>query len=225
MNSADDGRPRSRHRRWWGMTPARVQFGPQHAPRDGAHRCRRAGHVRLPPIDRWASGLVPGVGMHVAQPIPMLPEAATGHQARVQRPVPHHLWISGRRPRLPVWTTSLSPPAQMGRAEPGVAARKILKAATSSSRGSQHREHIHVRVHRRAQGRLRGRTDLPGTGRARCADRPRTYWAPLGGTVETGPVGHHDRRNPRRHLRTRRRRETPARIAVRRPEDVGAPAA
>jgi hypothetical protein len=106
-----------------GMTPTGVQFGPQHAPRDGAHRCRRAGHVRLPPIDRWASGLVPGVGMRVAQPIPMLPEAATGHQARVQRPVPHHLWISGLDPLVPVWTTSLSPPAQMGRAQPGVAAR------------------------------------------------------------------------------------------------------
>ena len=49
--------------------------------------------------------------------------------------------------------------------------------------------------------------------------------APLGGAVETGPVGHHDHRDPRRLLRTRRRRETPARELVRQPEDVGAPAA
>ena len=105
------------------VAPARVQFGPQRAPRDGAHRCRCAGHLRLPLIHRWASGLVPGTRMRVAQPIPMLPEAAIGHQARLQRPVTHHLWISGRRPRVPVRATSLSPPAQMGRAEPGVAAR------------------------------------------------------------------------------------------------------
>jgi len=49
--------------------------------------------------------------------------------------------------------------------------------------------------------------------------------APLGGAVETGPVGHHDQRNPGRLLRTRRRRETPAGELVRQPEDVGAPAA
>ena len=81
-------------------------------------------------------------------------------------------------------------------------------------------------VHRRAQGHLRGRTDLPGTGRARRADRPaHLLGAPLGGAVETGAVGHHDHRNPGRQLRTRRRRETPAGEPVRQPEDVGAPAA
>lgn len=37
--------------------------------------------------------------------------------------------------------------------------------------------------------------------------------------------GHHDHRNPRRLLRTRRRRETPAGMFVRQPEDVGASAA
>ncbi len=81
-------------------------------------------------------------------------------------------------------------------------------------------------VHRRAQGHVRGRTDLPGTGRARRADRPaHLLGALLVGAVEKGAVGHHDHRDPGRLRRTRRRRETPAGEPVRQPEDVGAPAA
>ena len=52
-----------------------------------------------------------GLQLEQAEPIPVLPEATFGHQARLQRPVTHYLWISRRRPRLPVRATSLSPPA------------------------------------------------------------------------------------------------------------------
>ena len=71
---------------------------------------------------------------------------------------------------------------------------EILKAEQQvSSRGSATRDTADLRIHRRAQERLRGRTDLSGTGRARRADRPaHLLGAPLGGAVETGAVGHHD---------------------------------
>ena len=83
-----------------------------------------------------------------------------------------------------------------------------------SSRGSATRDTAELSVHRRAQGHLRGRTDLPGTCRARRADRPaHLLGAPLVGAVETGAVGHHDHRDPGRLLRTRRRRKTPAGVA------------
>ena len=53
-----------------------------------------------------------------------------------------------------------------------------------SSRGSATRYTAHLRVHRRTQGDLWGRTDLPGTGRAPCADRPAHLpCAPVGGAV------------------------------------------
>ena len=65
-------------------------------------------------------------------------------------------------------------------------------------------------VHRRAQGHVRGRTDLPHTGRARRADCPaHLLGAPRVGAVETGAVGHHDHRDPGRGLRTRRRGKRP----------------
>ena len=71
-----------------------------------------------------------------------------------------------------------------------------------SSRGSATRDTADLRVHRRASREVRGRTDLPRTGGARRADRPaHLLGAPLGGAVETGPVGHHDHRNPGRLLR------------------------
>jgi transposase len=95
-----------------------------------------------------------------------------------------------------------------------------------SSRGSATRYTADLRIHRRTPAAVRGRTDLPGLGGARRADRPaHLLGASIRGAVETGAVGHHDRRDPGRHLRTRRRWETPAGIAVRQPEDVGLPAA
>src|SRR4026209_221590 len=103
---------------------------------------------------------------------------------------------------------------------------KYSRPQQVSSRGSATRDTADLRVHRRAPRTVRGRTDLPGPRGARRADRPaHLLGAPLGGAVETGPVGHHDHRNPRRLLRARRRRETPAGELVRQPEDVGAPAA
>ncbi len=103
---------------------------------------------------------------------------------------------------------------------------KYSRPQQVSSRGSATRDTADLRVHRRAPRTVRGRTDLPGTGRARRADRPaHLLGAPFGGAVETGPVGHHDHRNPGRLLRTRRRRQTPPGEPVRQPEDVGAPAA
>ena len=80
---------------------------------------------------------------------------------------------------------------------------EILKAATSFFAGSATRYTADLSVHRRAQGHVRGRTDLPGTCRARRADRPaHLLGALLIGTVEKGAVGHHDHRDPGRLLRT-----------------------
>jgi hypothetical protein len=60
---------------------------------------------------------------------------------------------------------------------------------------------VHLAVLDHDQGPVRGRTDLPGTGGARCADRPtHLLGAPVSGTVDTRVVGHHHRRDPRRHL-------------------------
>src|ERR1700694_3954801 len=67
---------------------------------------------------------------------------------------------------------------------------EILRAATSFFARSATRDTADLSVHRRAQGHVRGRTDLPGTGRAWCADRPaHLLGAPRGGAVETGGVG------------------------------------
>ena len=120
--------------------------------------------------------------------------------------------------------------ASCGSYAAGVASSNRLSKSSRpqqvSSRGSATRDTADLSVHRRAQGHVRGRTDLPGTGRARRADRPaQLLGALLVGTVEKGAVGHHDHRDPGRLLRTRRRRETPAGEPIRQPEDVGAPAA
>ena len=54
-----------------------------------------------------------------------------------------------------------------------------------SSHGSATRDIVDLRVHRRASRGVRGRSDLPGTGRARRADRPaHLLGAPRDGAVE-----------------------------------------
>ena len=53
----------------------------------------------------------------------MLAVPAFGHQARLQRSVPHHFGIRpGRPPLLVIRATGAFPSAQMGQAEPAVAA-------------------------------------------------------------------------------------------------------
>jgi len=70
-----------------------------------------------------------------------------------------------------------------------------------SSRGSATRDAADLRVHRRTQGHLRGRTDLPGLGHPWCADRPaHLLGLPVGSAVETGAVGRRDHPDPRRYL-------------------------
>ena len=72
----------------------------------------------------------------------------------------------------------------------------ILKPQHVSSRGSATRYIADCQFIDEHNGTYRGRTDLPGVGRARRADRPaHLRGAPIGGAVETGPVGHHDHRN------------------------------
>ena len=102
----------------------------------------------------------------------------------------------------------------------------ISRPPRLSSRGSATRDTADLCVHRRTRRPVRGGTDLPRARWARCADRPaQLLGAPVGRTVEAGAVGRHDRRDPGRRLRARRRRQTPAGVPVRQPEDVGAPAA
>ena len=80
---------------------------------------------------------------------------------------------------------------------------EILKAATSFFARECNRYTADLSVHRRAQGHLRGRTDLPSTGGAWRADRPaHLLGAPLGGAIEGGGMGHDDNRDPGWVLRT-----------------------
>ena len=87
---------------------------------------------------------------------------------------------------------------------------EILKAATRFFARECDPLHRYLCVHRRTRRGVRGRTDLPRTGCARCADRPaHLLGAPVGRAVETGAVGHHDHRDPVRSLRARRKGKRP----------------
>jgi hypothetical protein len=78
---------------------------------------------------------------------------------------------------------------------------EILRPQQVSSRGSATRYTVDLCVHRRTRRAVRGRTDLPCTGRASCADHPaHLLGTPVGGAVEAGVVGHDDHRDPRRRL-------------------------
>src|SRR6266540_1719223 len=98
-------------------------------------------------------------------------------------------------------TVTRSAPASRGRLDIGAS-------------GSATRYAADLPVHRRAPGPVRGRADRPAhLLRSRRAS-----------AVEAGAVGHHHHRVAGRLLRARRAWSTAAGIAVRQPEDVGAPA-
>jgi putative transposase len=87
-------------------------------------------------------------------------------------------------------------------------------------------DELGLRVHRREQRPLRGRSDLSRAHRARHPDRPaHVLRLGLTGALEAGLVGRRDHRSPGRLLRTRRARPPHTGVIVRVGEDVGPPAA